>query len=146
MTFARTDSPLVVSRSRRDNPVLVVSLAGRLDGTTTSTFRRRVAEALRGRGSARVLVLDLTDVRALSPSGLSAVHRVCRQARAGGLRVLVVSSGPVRGVIDLVCERSAGVPYEVVDTRREAIALAGYPRRSRHAAGYGPVPAPALTG
>lgn len=146
MTFARTDSPLVVSQSRGDNPVVVVSLAGRLDGTTASTFRWRVAEALRGRGSARVLVLDLTDVRALSPSGLSATHKVCRQARAGGLRVLLVSSGPVREVIDLVRERSPGVAYEVVDTRREAIALAGYPRRSRRVADYGPVPAAALAG
>lgn len=146
MTLAPTPAPtsLVVSRSRGDHPVLVVSMLGRLDGQTVPEFRWRMADILRGRGSARVLVLDLTDLCSVSPSGLAATHQVCRKARATGLRILLVSSGDVRQLIDLVCERSLGGPYEVVETRREAIAIAGYRRRPRRP-GYGPVPT-SLTG
>lgn len=130
MTLATsTRSPLTVSQSRGDHPVLVVRADGLLDATTAPVFRWQVAEALRRRRTARVLVLDVTGLRDLSPAGLRALHQVCRRAAAGRLRVLLASGGRVRRLLDLVRERLPADLYEVFGSRREAIAAAGYPRR-----------------
>jgi anti-anti-sigma factor len=106
---------LAVSRSRVPHPVLVMTVGGTLDADTRLAFVDYVAETLRTRRSTRTLILDLTDLAALSEGGLRAIHRTRRRLERHRVRVAIVAppGGPVADAL---------APARVFDTRRAAIA------------------------
>lgn len=67
--------------------VLVVSLDGELDSRTAAQTQRELAELVPQAGK---IVLNLARTSYLSSAGLRVMLLVCRQARAAGIRVVLV--------------------------------------------------------
>jgi anti-sigma B factor antagonist len=71
---------------------VVLFAAGRLDALTAPVLKRAAREQLlRGRAD---IVLDLSGVRAIDPSGLAAVVSLSRSARAAGGRLVPRGASP----------------------------------------------------
>ena len=111
---------LAVSRSRRPHPVVVMALAGTLDVETRPAFADYVGETLRTRASARALILDLTELAAVSHGGLRALHHARRHVERRGIRVVLVAE-PGSDVARALAA-STDPAARVFDTRRAAIA------------------------
>jgi anti-sigma B factor antagonist len=72
--------------------IAVVRLAGDLDLLTTPLLRHQLEAQLRIRSS---VVVDLDDVTFVGTHGLDALVEICREARAGGVELVVTAAdGP----------------------------------------------------
>ncbi|OLF14812.1 STAS domain-containing protein [Actinophytocola xanthii] len=117
------NSTLTMSRSRGENPILVLALGGELDVSTAPALLRYAGSTLTGRRRTRTVVLDLTELAFVSAAGLRAVNMICAAAGKAGLRPMVVA--PYWGAAGGLRETGEGaVLGEVFDTRRAAIAAA----------------------
>jgi anti-anti-sigma factor len=80
---------------------LVVSLGGEMDLTVTDRFERDISRLIADESPA-VLHLDLSGLRFLDSSGVSALVRVWRTARRQRCAVRVVNpTGVVRQILDV---------------------------------------------
>lgn len=94
-----TEGKVVVAR-RTEGPVEVVSLSGTLDAWSEPGVRAELREILE-KGRSR-LVLDLSSLRRIDSTGLSALLSVLKAARgAGGDVVLLSPSASVVSVLRL---------------------------------------------
>ena len=102
----------------RQNGVLVMTPAGRIDSTTAGTLEARLAAALAGR--APRLVLDLSDVDYISSAGLRVLLVAARRVQASDGRLALCALGqPVR----LVFQLAGFLPlFTIQDTRDAAVA------------------------
>ncbi|MFO7193044.1 MULTISPECIES: STAS domain-containing protein [Thermocrispum] len=75
--------------SGRDG-VVVLTVSGELDMLSTDALTERLDEALQP--PAEAVVLDLTDVRFLGSAALSALLKSAEEAKANGIRLILVAS------------------------------------------------------
>ena len=106
-----------IAEARQDG-VLVISPAGRIDTTTAGTLETRLGAALAG--TAPRLVLDLSGVDYISSAGLRVLLVAARQVQAAGGRLALCAMGPsVRQVFQL----AGFLPlFTIQDTRDAAVA------------------------
>lgn len=97
-----------------------MALAGTLDVETRPAFADYVGETLRTRSSARALILDLTELAAVSHGGLRALRHARRHVERRGVRVVLVAE-PGSDVAHALAA-SSDPAVRVFDTRRAAIA------------------------
>src|SRR5262245_45583472 len=110
---------LEVSETREPG-VVVVGLAGRLDGTTAADLDARLGQLVAA--GERQVVLDLARLEYITSVGLRTILVVAKQLRAGaGKLVIAALQDPVKQVFDLA-GFSALLP--ICSTRREAVATA----------------------
>ncbi|MGQ9814412.1 MAG: STAS domain-containing protein [Candidatus Roseilinea sp.] len=102
------------------SPVHLVQAAGRLDASTVSILEHALMRALRT--TAKVIILDLSEVTYISSSGLRVLLTARRQLRdRRGQLILCALSQNVRDVFDMV---GFTVLFEVVDSLDHARQIA----------------------
>lgn len=108
---------LEVSESREPG-VVIVGLAGRLDGSTVASLDDRLARLVQA--GERRLVLDLTALEYISSVGLRTILVVAKQLRAAAGKLAMASlQDQVRQVFDLA---GFSTLLTVCPTRPEAVA------------------------
>lgn len=87
-------------QSRTEGPVVVITLAGKLDAVTAPEYEKRVREMIEG--GAHLLVVDLEPLEYISSAGLRALLVMGKLVKArGGNARLAGAQGNVRSVFDM---------------------------------------------
>lgn len=101
-------------------PIPVIQASGRLDASTVSILEHALMRALRT--TAKVIILDLSEVTYISSSGLRVLLTARRQLRdRRGQLILCALSQSVRDVFDMV---GFTVLFEVADSLEHARQIA----------------------
>ena len=107
-----------IGEARQDG-VIVITPAGRIDTTTSGALEARLASALAG--ASPQVVVDLSGVDYISSAGLRVLLVAARRVQAGGGRLALCAMGPpVRQVFQL----AGFLPLFTIEETREA-AIAG---------------------
>ena len=102
----------------------LVSLSGEVDGTTLDALLSAVGPTITAEHR---LVLDMSAVDFLSPSGLGALLGLHRECESRGLLWALVAGEPVRTMLGTL----DGIrPLPVVDSLADALAVARVPGRT----------------
>ena len=92
----RSDEPLKVT-SDEDGGNIIISLAGRLDTTTSPEFLQKAQAICDGRR----IVLDLRNLEYISSAGLRAILTLNKSSRCPERLRIINSSANVRDVFDM---------------------------------------------